>query len=99
MPTFVELLPEPLRRFLYNPDDPADLRRVVTELLQLTPEQEIGYRLAGIEAVKSVHPSLISKRLGRIYEHEIEKAASSSPIFRDAVQARTNVPSIESGTI
>lgn len=67
MPTFVELLPEPLRRFLYKPDDPADLRRVVADVAGLTPEQDRDYRLLGMESVEAVHPALISATLGAIY--------------------------------
>lgn len=67
LPTFLELLPNPLRRFLYAPGDPTGLARVVADVLRLSPQEEQACRLVGIASVASVHPSLISRQLLAIY--------------------------------
>lgn len=88
LPTFVDLLPAPLRRFLYDPETPGDLRRVVTELANLTPEEDHDYRLSGMEAVRAVHPRLISAQLGAIYRDAESKSGKlpSTPATRPAQQ-------------
>ncbi|MDR6284805.1 glycosyltransferase involved in cell wall biosynthesis [Methylopila jiangsuensis] len=66
-PAFVELLPPGLRRFLYEPDDPASLRDVVSEVAALSPEESRAVRLEGLGVAEALHPSRISRALGEAY--------------------------------
>jgi beta-1,4-mannosyltransferase len=79
VPTFVELLPGPLRRYLYDPDKPSDAQRAVSEVLQLTPEESLERRLQGAAHASKFHPSIISDRLGAIYDELSGRARLSAP--------------------
>jgi glycosyltransferase involved in cell wall biosynthesis len=68
VPTFLQLLPPSLHRFLYVQGDAADMRRATSAALTVSAQDSRAARLDGIRHVAALHPRRISQRLRAIYD-------------------------------
>ncbi|SHM67522.1 Glycosyltransferase involved in cell wall bisynthesis [Sphingobium sp. YR657] len=67
LPTFRELLPRSLHRFLYDPNDPTSMKRVIRRVVLLSAEEARAVRQAGLSVADALHPNWVSAMLGDIY--------------------------------
>jgi beta-1,4-mannosyltransferase len=68
LPTFRELLPPGLRRFLYAPGDAQGLRDAVATVVGMDGAQRRACRLEGIAVADAFHPRTVSASLVAVYD-------------------------------